>query len=102
MIHHIVTTEWSPHHVIPTALTRRFVAATIPAREKSRRHITQKKKAGAVRIIPETVSPRELAESTGWSERSIRDAARALGACLGTGRNMRLTEADVKAIMEAK
>lgn len=53
-------------------------------------------------IIPPTVSPKELADATGWSERFVRETARALNACLGTGRGMRLTEADVKAIMEAK
>ena len=53
-------------------------------------------------IIPETVSPRELAKSLGWPEAFIRKTARELGACLGSGRGMRLTEADVIKIMEAR
>jgi hypothetical protein len=53
-------------------------------------------------IIPETVSPRELADQTGWSERLVRETARSLDACLGRGRGMRLTHEDVVRIMEAR
>ena len=53
-------------------------------------------------IIPETITPRELADKMGWSERAVREIARALGACLGSGKGMRLTQADVIDIMEAK
>src|SRR5882724_232040 len=53
-------------------------------------------------IIPETVSPKELAERLGWSERFVRETAIALNACLGRGRCMRLTQADVTRIMEAR
>jgi hypothetical protein len=53
-------------------------------------------------IIPETVTPKELADATGWGERFVRETARALGACLGSGRGMRLTHDDVLKIMEAK
>src|SRR4051812_47815630 len=55
-----------------------------------------------MRVIPPTVTPKDLADATGWSERSVRRTARALNACLGTGRGMRLTAADVQAIMEEK
>ncbi len=55
-----------------------------------------------MKVIPETVTPKDLADATGWSERWVRQTARALGACLGRARGMRLTEADVKTIMEAK
>lgn len=53
-------------------------------------------------IIPATITPRELAAETGWSERYIRETARALSACLGRGRGMRLTQDDVLRIMEAR
>ncbi len=53
-------------------------------------------------IIPETITPKELADQTGWSERSVREMARALNACLGRNRGMRLTREDVQKIMEAK
>jgi hypothetical protein len=53
-------------------------------------------------IIPETVTPKQLAAETGWSERYVRTTARALNACLGRGRGMRLTRDDVHKIMEAK
>src|SRR5882724_8943362 len=53
-------------------------------------------------IIPETVSPKELAERLGWSEKFVRETAISLNACLGRGRCMRLTQADVVKIMEAR
>src|SRR4051794_33533510 len=53
-------------------------------------------------IIPETITPKQLAEQTGWSERFVRETARGLNACLGRGRGMRLTRDDVLKIMEAK
>lgn len=53
-------------------------------------------------IIPETITPKELAEQIGWSERRVREMARALNACLGRNRGMRLTHEDVLAIMEAR
>ena len=61
------------------------------------RDIAQMKK-----VIPETVTPKELADATGWSERWVRQTARALNACIGRARGMRLTEQDVIRIMEAK
>src|SRR3954469_9104051 len=53
-------------------------------------------------VLPEITTPKALADHLGWSERFIRETARALNACLGRGRGMRLTQADVVAIMEAK
>src|ERR1700728_704031 len=53
-------------------------------------------------VIPETVTPKQLAERYGWGEKWVRRTARALNACLGRGRGMRLTGEDVKAIMEVK
>ena len=53
-------------------------------------------------IIPSTITPKDLAEETGWSERFIREKARALNACLGRNRGMRLTQEDVLKIMEAR
>lgn len=53
-------------------------------------------------IIPSTITTKDLAEETGWSERFIREKARALNACLGRNRGMRLTQEDVLKIMEAR
>ena len=47
------------------------------------------------------VSPRQLAEQTGVSERTLRQKARALGACRVLGKTMFLTESDVATILEA-
>ncbi len=52
-------------------------------------------------ILPEITKPEELAKQLGWSERRVRSVAKALGACRIFGNAMRLTKADVDAILEA-
>src|SRR5579859_5557741 len=53
-------------------------------------------------IVPTTVTPKQLADELGWTERFVRERARALGACIGSGQRMRLTETDVQAIIESE
>ena len=53
-------------------------------------------------IIPEIVTPEELANRLGWPPRRVRKIARQLGACLVSGNSMVLTEADVHRIMESQ
>jgi hypothetical protein len=52
-------------------------------------------------ILPDIVTPSELAKRLGWSERRVRSVARELGACRILGNRMRLTKEDVEAILEA-
>src|SRR3954471_15365597 len=52
-------------------------------------------------VLPETTTPEALAHSMGISERRVRSLARRLGACRIFGNAMRLTKADVDAILEA-
>lgn len=47
------------------------------------------------------ITPDDLARSTGWSPRRVRELARGLGACRILGNRMVLTPADVRAILEA-
>jgi hypothetical protein len=49
----------------------------------------------------DAISPAELADQLGWSERRVRDLARRLGACRVLGNRMILLGEDVAAIMEA-
>lgn len=51
--------------------------------------------------LPPITTPKALADHMGVSERRVRSLARKLGACRIFGNAMRLTEADVDAIMEA-
>lgn len=53
-------------------------------------------------IIPETITPRQMAQEVGWSERRVREKAIKLGACIGRNRNMRLTREDILKIMESE
>lgn len=52
-------------------------------------------------IIPDTITPKELAERLGWSERRVRDKARELGACRILGNRMVFLPQDVEALLEA-
>src|SRR6187455_3097081 len=52
--------------------------------------------------LPEIYTPDEVAQRLRWSERRVRSEAKRLGACLIMGNRMRLTEADVIAIMESQ
>lgn len=51
--------------------------------------------------LPQFTTPEELARHAGWSERKVREKARALGACRILGNRMLLTQTDVDAILEA-
>ena len=51
--------------------------------------------------LPAHITPEELAQHLGVSERTLREQARAIGACRIIGKKMILLESDVDAIMEA-
>lgn len=51
-------------------------------------------------LLPDHVKPRELAEHLGVPERTLRQTARALGACRIIGKEMILLPEDVEAFME--
>lgn len=51
-------------------------------------------------ILPDTVTPEELAAQLGWSLRRLKAFARQIGACRILGNRMALTKADVEAILE--
>lgn len=48
--------------------------------------------------LPEVTTPKALAQHLGWPERRVRRIAKSLGACIGTGRYMRLMAHDVEAV----
>lgn len=52
-------------------------------------------------ILPETVTPEELASQLGWSTRRLKALAREIGACRILGNRMVFTKADVAVIMLA-
>lgn len=52
-------------------------------------------------ILPDYVTPADLALHLGISERTVRDIARQLGAYRIIGKTMFLLEGDIKAIFEA-
>lgn len=52
-------------------------------------------------ILPDTVTPEQLAERMGWSPRRVKALARAIGACRILGNRMVLTRSDVGVIMLA-
>lgn len=51
--------------------------------------------------LPKTFTPEEVAAHFGWSERKLREKARAIGACHILGNRMVLTEKDVAQLLEA-
>ena len=51
--------------------------------------------------LPEFTTPEDLARHMGISQRRVRSLARQLGACRIFGNAMRLTKADVDAILKA-
>ncbi len=51
-------------------------------------------------LLPQHVKPRDLAEHLGVSERTLREKARALGACRIIGKEMIFLAEDVEAFME--
>src|ERR1700744_1145708 len=51
--------------------------------------------------LPEAITPDQLADKYGWSERAVRNTARRLGACLIMGKSMTLLPKHVQKIMEA-
>jgi hypothetical protein len=48
--------------------------------------------------LPEITTPKALAQHLGWPERRVRRIAKALGACIGKGKYMRLLNKDVEAV----
>jgi hypothetical protein len=52
-------------------------------------------------MLPDIITPAELAQRMGWSERHVRDLARRLGACRVLGNRMVMLPDDVQAILEA-
>lgn len=52
-------------------------------------------------LLPEHVTPEELAEHLGVAERTVREKARELGTCRLFGKKMILLETDVATLMEA-
>lgn len=52
-------------------------------------------------LLPDHIKPGDLAEHLGVSERTVRETARALGACRIIGKAMILLPEDVEAILEA-
>jgi hypothetical protein len=55
----------------------------------------------SAKLLPSYTTPEELAAHLGVPERTLRQIARALGACSQIGKRMILTEDDVNTIMEA-
>lgn len=53
------------------------------------------------KILPDTITPAAFARHMGWSERRVRQQARALGACRVLGNRMVLTQSDVETLLEA-
>ena len=51
-------------------------------------------------LLPDYTTPARLAEHLGVSERTLRERARALGACRELGKRMILLEGDVQALLE--
>jgi hypothetical protein len=52
-------------------------------------------------MLPETISPEDLAKHMGWSTRRVKSLARELGTCRIVGGRMVLTESDVAILMLA-
>jgi hypothetical protein len=50
-------------------------------------------------IAIETITPKELADQLGWTERRVRILARRIGACRILGDRMALLKEDVDAIL---
>jgi hypothetical protein len=52
-------------------------------------------------LLPDYITPKELAAHLGVSPRTLKELARKIGACSIIGKSMILTEDDVNTIMEA-